>query len=175
MLNLLQFSQNIRFLLHKNFEILKCAIFLAWKNMREEGVQMRHFGANAPSLETLDWRRKWLLRVVCFVKDASAPAQAFPCWCFYGGCAIAHSRQKKIQNPFKRQRAGPTETDRQTAFSNNQERIPVRKGNSSKHLCHLEKKFPHFSEPFHSVANRAFLMPFLEKLAFFETWGIFLC
>ncbi len=26
-----------------------------------------------------------------------------------------------------------------------------------------------------SVANRAFLMPFSEKLAFFETWGIFLC
>ncbi len=26
-----------------------------------------------------------------------------------------------------------------------------------------------------SVANRAFLMSFSEKLAFFETWGIFLC
>ena len=54
------FSQNILFLLHNNFEILKCAIFLAFgatrqtrKNMREEGVQMRHFGANAPNLETL--------------------------------------------------------------------------------------------------------------------------
>ena len=52
------------------------------------------------------------------------------------------------------------------------ERFPEQ-GEKTAKFAHRKTQNKH--RYFYSVANRAFLMPFSEKLAFFETWGIFLC
>ena len=82
---------------------------------------------------------------------------------FFGSISVLNSKEKKCKEEPARPSFSPSP----------HVKSPTRPEPAFSRLVYIP--IPISFDGFQQCCNRAFLMPFSEKLGFFETWGIFLC